>query len=149
MCSERQEEIKSSQQTLYFLWFKHACPLRFTVVLCVINTGRLGFGGSRPPFFQHQQPLSALCSRRPQVIFGVHSGPEAVFLPCARCPFCLRAGDLSRLNHRGTFSPHSSAYPEGKGRRISLQIQADFSIPSHLLDLFAERRPEAERSADL
>lgn len=40
-------------------------------------------------------------SHKPQV--WEYSGPEAVFLSCVRCLFCLRAGDLSCLNHQGTF----------------------------------------------
>lgn len=84
--------------------------------------------------------------------FGAYSGPEPVFL--LHWPFCLRAGDLSRLNHPVTFPPTAQHISMGKEYDFScsapppphLQLLSDlfllfFSIPSHLLDLFAERRP--------
>lgn len=44
--------------------------------------------------------------------FGAYSGPEPVFL--LRWPFCLRAGDLSRLNHPVTFPPTAQHISMGK-----------------------------------
>ncbi len=64
-----------------------------------------------PSAIRRATSLSLHYSHKPQVIFWAYPGPEAVFLFRVRCPSCLRAGDLSRLNHRVTFSfPHDSAY---------------------------------------
>lgn len=43
-------------------------------------------------------------SHKPQVILWAYSGSDAVFLFWIHCPLCLRAGDLSQLNHQVTFS---------------------------------------------
>lgn len=128
----RQEKSKLSWENLCFFLLR---TIRFIVVSSVINPGCWFLCITSAIFHLQRNPqsnngLSSVhYSHKPQVIFRAYSGPEAVFLPCLRCPSRLRAGDLSPPQSSANVSPHSSAYLDGK-RRVS-EASSIFALCQH------------------
>lgn len=111
-------------------WFKHVQAVE-SDFLPVINTGNW-FRCIMSAIFHLQQSLPALFSQTTSHFVSMN-WIKNCFSFLHVLPYCLRAGDLSWVNHHVT-SPHISAYLDGKGELSFLT--ACWKIKQHVQDCF-------------